>query len=46
VPFLVAAAAAFLILLPAVFTGRHLGAHAGDHERVRTPVLVEEGSEC
>jgi EmrB/QacA subfamily drug resistance transporter len=46
VPFLVAAAAAFLILLPAVYTGRHLGAHSGDHERVRTPLPLGEGSEC
>ncbi len=40
VPFLVAAAAAFLILLPAGFTGRHLGAHSGDHEPGRTRTLL------
>jgi hypothetical protein len=36
-PFLVAAVAAFLILLPAMFTGRRLGAHSGAHGRSPAP---------
>lgn len=35
VPFLVAAGAALLILIPASLAGRHLGAHTGAHERRR-----------
>lgn len=34
-PFLVAAGAALLILIPASLTGRRLGAHTGAHERRR-----------
>jgi hypothetical protein len=36
-PFTVAAGVAFLIVIPALFTGRRLGAHLGAHEGKITP---------